>query len=41
MSHNIAAFKTAQLLTLSVACTAASAARISAQLGQTHAFFYL
>lgn len=41
MPHNIAAFKTAQLLTLSVAGTAASAAGISAQLGQTHAFFYL
>ncbi|KAA0915825.1 hypothetical protein [Psychrobacter sp. ANT_WB68] len=41
MPHNIAAFKTAQLLTLSAAGTAASAAGISAQLGQTHAFFYL
>ncbi len=41
MPHNIAALKTAQLLTLSTAGTAASAASISAQLGQTHAFFYL
>jgi len=41
MPHNIAAFKTAQLLTLSAAGTAASAAGISAQLGQKHAFFYL
>lgn len=41
MPQNIAALKTAQSLTLSAAGTAASAAGISAQLGQTHAFFYL
>lgn len=41
MPHNLAVFKTAKLLTLSAAGTAASAASISAQLGQTHEFFYL
>ena len=41
MPQNIAAFQTAKLLTLSAAGTAASAASISAQLGQTHNFFYL
>lgn len=41
MPQNIAAFQTAKLLTLSAAGTAASAASISAQLGQTHNFLYL
>lgn len=41
MPQNIATFEAAKLLTLSAAGTAASAAGISAQLGQTHAFFYL
>lgn len=41
MPQNIATFEAAKLLTLSAAGTAASAAGISAQLGQTHTFFYL
>lgn len=41
MQPNLATLEAAKLLTLSTAGTAASAAGISAQLGQTHAFFYL
>lgn len=41
MPPNLATLESAKLLTLSTAGTAASAAGISAQLSQTHAFFYL
>ncbi|MGP5435705.1 hypothetical protein [Psychrobacter alimentarius] len=41
MQPNLATLEAAKLLTLSTAGTAASAAGISAQLGQTHDFFYL
>lgn len=41
MPQNIAVFNTAKLLTLSATGAAASAASFSAQLNQTHGFFYL